>query len=110
MFCDELKERNIKGRARLFYVPRKLVMENELQFNFIRSLFLDIADEVKAFHKLYSPVDLFFISEMLSCYSYAEWLSKYNPSAYLSYFKYIKKNGGYPPSNPFQYESPHQLQ
>lgn len=99
VFCDELRKRNIRGRARLFYVPRKLVIENELQFNFIRSLFLDIVDEVKEHHKLYSSMDLFFISEMLSCRSYTEWLAKYHPSAYMSYFKYIKNN-----------ESPHQLQ
>ena len=97
LFYDELRARNIpRGRARLYSVPRKLVMENESQYNFIRSFFADIVDEVKEFPKYYSFVDMFLLKEMLSCPDYSEWLSKYNPSAYLSYFSYIKKNGDYP--------------
>ena len=97
LFYDELRARNIpRGRARLYSVPRKLVMENESQYNFIRSFFADIVDEVKEFPKYYSFVDMFLLKEMLSCPDYSEWLLKYNPSAYLSYFSYIKKNGDYP--------------
>ena len=96
LFCDELKARGIWGLARLYYVPRKLVIENERQYDFIRSFFADIIDEVKAFPDLYSSVDLFFIWAMSSCETYSEWLLKYSPSAYLSYFKFIKQTGYYP--------------
>ncbi|MBR5661010.1 MAG: glycosyltransferase family 2 protein [Bacteroidales bacterium] len=97
LFYDELRARNIpKGRARLFFVPRKLVMENEFQFDFIRSFFSDVVDEVREYYKPYSMVDIFLLTAMLSCPDYSEWLSKYNPSAYLSYFSFIKKNGDYP--------------
>lgn len=97
VFYDELRARNIpRGRARLFSVSRKLVMENEFQFNFIRSFFADVVDEVREFPKPYSMVDLFLLAAMLSCPDYSGWLSKYSPSAYLSYFSFIKKNGDYP--------------
>ena len=97
VFYDELRARNIpKGKARLFSVPRKLVMENELQFNFIRSFFADVVEEVREYPNLYSMVDIFLLTAMLSCSDYSEWLSKYNPSVYLSYFSFIKKNGDYP--------------
>ena len=97
VFADELRSRGLpQGSARLFFVLKKLTIENEYQFNFIHSFFKDVEDEVRAFHKMYDALDLFCMQSVLSAGTYQEWLTKNSPSVYLNYLRLLKAKGAIP--------------
>ena len=97
VFVDEIRSRGLPpGSARLFYVLKKLVIEDESQFEFIHAFFKDVEEEVRAFPKHYDSLDVFCMLSVLSCDSYQEWLAKYSPSVYLNFLRIMKALGDYP--------------
>lgn len=96
-FHDELKRRGLPwGSARLFYITNKLLFDNDSKYDFIRSFFLDIEEEVRSCHTLYSSLDVFTLLEVIKCPDRATWLSKYNPLVWMAFIRESKNSSGFP--------------
>lgn len=97
VFHDELRRRKLPwGSARLFYVIGKLIFDDDSRYDFIRSFFLEIEEEVRSYPAVYNNIDIFTLLAVIACPDRRSWLSKYSQIAWVAFSREAQKRGGFP--------------
>lgn len=97
VFLDTLHERKIApSRAKRFYVMENLTVDTEERFEFLRSYFTDVRQDVTDCPRLYYPFDVYVMNALTSCRDYGEFRKRFHPLLKVSFMARIARTGALP--------------